>query len=83
MVKKLLRLLSARGLSDQDLFKRFVISVAIFASGAMLIFYAESNIPPSYKQELVALLGVMLACSGGAYAFIHYLALLFSRLRGK
>jgi hypothetical protein len=81
MSHKLLRLLSARGLSDQEIFKRFVIAVFVFALGAMLILHAESSIPPSIKQEVIALIGLILACSGGAYAFIHYLALLFSRFR--
>lgn len=83
MISKLLSLLSARNLSDQEIFQRFVIAIFVFAAGAMLILYAESDIPPSVKQELVALVGLIMACSGGAYAFIHYLALLFSRLKGR
>lgn len=80
---RLLRLISPRGLASNEIFKRFVISVSVFAFGAMMVLLAESNIEPSIKQEVVALIGVILASLGGAYAFIHYLALLFSRLRGK
>jgi hypothetical protein len=81
--RRLLTLLSARDLPDHVIFQRFVCAVFVFACGALLILYAESNMPPSLHQELVALIGLILACSGGAYAFVHYLALLFSRLRGK
>ncbi|GLQ31187.1 hypothetical protein GCM10007876_16660 [Litoribrevibacter albus] len=81
--RKLLTLLSARNLPDHVIFQRFVCAVFIFACGALLIFYAESKIEPSLRQEIIALVGLILACAGGAYAFIHYLALIFSRLRGK
>lgn len=81
--QRLLKLLSARNLPDQVIFQRFVCAIFVFACGALLILYAESNIAPSLRQEIIALIGLILACLGGAYAFIHYLALLFSRLRGK
>ncbi len=80
---KLIKSLNVNRLPPRDVFKRFVFSVSLFAAGAMLILLAESNIEPSIKQELVALLGLVLACLAGVYTFFLYLVLLFSRLRGK
>lgn len=76
-------LLSPRNIPEQVIFQRFVCAVFVFACGALLIFFAESKVEPSIKQEMIALAGLILACSGGAYAFIHYLALIFSRIKGK
>ena len=61
-------------------FKRFIVSALLCVCGLFTIVYANLNLQPSTTQELVALLGLILAVPTGISAGFYYLRMLLARL---
>lgn len=60
----------------------FSAGATLFFAGAALMLLAGHRIAPSLLQELVALVGVLLAALGGCAAAYGYLMLMIARLFG-
>jgi len=57
-----------------------IIGAGIFFSGIGIIFWADTYMPVSMKQELTGLGGMALVAGGGVTALIGYLGLSILRL---
>lgn len=66
---------------DVLFFKRFILSAITFVIAMSAIVYVNLLLPPSELQELVALLGLILAIPSGLCAFFYYLKILWNRLQ--
>lgn len=62
-------------------FKYFTISTILFLVSLGTVLYVNLLLPPSEKQELLALIGLTLSIPSGLLAFYCYLGLLFSRFQ--
>lgn len=67
--------------SDVIIFRRFILCAITFVFAMSAIVYVNLLLPPSREQELVALLGLILAVPSGLCAFFYYLKLLWNRLQ--
>ena len=63
-----------------EFFKHFRNGLIYFGVGGICIYLANSSLPPSLKQEFVALLGLCLCGFGFIYAISAYLLIICSRL---
>lgn len=57
-----------------------IIGAGIFFSGVGIVFWADTYMPVSMKQELAGLGGMVLVAGGGLTALIGYLGLSILRL---
>ena len=62
-------------------FKYFTLSSILFLVSLGTVQYVNLLLPASEKQELLALVGLILSIPSGLLAFYCYLRLLFSRLQ--
>jgi hypothetical protein len=62
-------------------FKYFILSAILFLISLGTVLYVNILLPSSEKQELLALIGLVLSIPSGLLAFYCYLHLLFSRLK--
>ena len=62
-------------------FKYFTLSTILFLVSLGTVLYVNLLLPPSEKQELLALIGLVFSIPSGLLAFYCYLRLLFSRLQ--
>tara|TARA_R110001592_G_scaffold168705_1_gene404978 strand:+ start:9029 stop:9277 length:249 start_codon:yes stop_codon:yes gene_type:complete len=62
-------------------FKYFTLSAILFLVSLGTVQYVNLLLPPSEKQELMALVGLILSIPSGLLAFYCYLRLLISRLQ--
>jgi len=53
----------------------FTLGAVIFFSGMGIILYAENTLAPSLGQEIIVLVGFVLAILGGFAALVGYLSL--------
>lgn len=62
-------------------FQYFVISAITFLVGMGTVVYVNLLLPPSTKQELFALGGLILGIPGGCIAMYCYIRLLLTRIK--
>jgi len=66
---------------QQHYFKFFTIGTVLFLLGLGTVLYVNLLLPPSDKQEFLALCGLLLSFPSGLLAFYCYIRLLISRLQ--
>lgn len=64
----------------EQTFKQFRLGVITFGLGLALIFIAHNQLPPSLKQELIVLLGLIIVGLGFFIAMLAQVRLLISRI---
>lgn len=64
----------------ENIFKQFRLGLIAFGVGLALILIANTNIPPSLKQELTALFGLITLSVGFIIAMLAQIRLLISRI---
>ncbi|QQD23229.1 hypothetical protein GJQ55_01515 [Venatoribacter cucullus] len=69
-----------RAEKERENLRLFVLGAAIFFAGMGLIVLAQKWFLPSLQQELVSLLGLVLAVGGGVCAALGYIALSVLRI---
>lgn len=62
-------------------FKYFTLSAILFLVSLGTVLYVNLLLPPSEKQEWLALVGLTFSVPSGLLAFYCYLRLLFTRLQ--
>jgi hypothetical protein len=62
-------------------FKYFTFSTILFLISLGTVQYVNLLLPPSEKQELLALIGLTLSIPSGLLAFYCYIRLLISRFQ--
>lgn len=72
--------LQLRAQKERENLRLFVLGAAIFFAGMGLIVLAQKWFLPSLQQELVSLLGLVLAVGGGVCATLGYIALSVLRI---
>jgi ABC-type multidrug transport system fused ATPase/permease subunit len=70
-----------KGLTPQQRnFKLFAIGALLLLGGLGVIVASDIYLPPSEKQEWIALIALAIASIGAIMAFIGYIKLLLSRV---
>ncbi|ASP38322.1 hypothetical protein CHH28_06345 [Bacterioplanes sanyensis] len=72
--------LRRRAYQDRANLRLFVIGACAFFAGMGMVVMANRWLLPSLLQELLVLLGLLLATVGGAVALLGYLALALLRV---
>jgi hypothetical protein len=65
-----------------QVFKQFRTGATFFAVGLIIIYLANSTLPPSTKQEIIVLLGLFIAIGGFIVAMLAHIRMLIARLYG-
>ena len=65
---------------QQSSFKLFAIGTLLLLGGLGVILASDIYLPPSEKQEWIALIALVIASIGAIMAFIGYIKLLLSRM---
>jgi len=65
---------------QQRSFKLFAIGTLLLLGGLGIILASDIYLPPSEKQEWIALIALVIASIGAIMAFIGYIKLLLSRM---
>jgi len=65
---------------DAQIFKRFLFSAILFVLGMIAVCYANIVMPSSLKQEVLALLGLLIAVPSAPFAFYYYVRFLLTRI---
>ncbi|SMF43755.1 hypothetical protein SAMN02745866_02795 [Alteromonadaceae bacterium Bs31] len=60
-------------------FKQFRSGAIFFAVGLIIVYLANTTLPPSAKQELIVLLGLLIAIGGFTVAMLAHIRMLISR----
>jgi len=60
-------------------FKQFRTGAIFFAVGLIIVYLANTSLPPSSKQELIVLLGLIMAACGFVYAMLAHIRMIISR----
>lgn len=66
--------------SEALTFRNFLICALCFVAGVSAIIYVNLTMTPSHQQEIIALLGLVVAVPTGPLALFFYLKLLWTRL---
>ncbi len=64
----------------QTVFKQFRNGAIFFAVGLIIIYFASSNLPPSLKQELITLFGLIMMGYGFVIAMMAQIRLIIGRI---
>ncbi|KZY31948.1 hypothetical protein A3752_09670 [Oleiphilus sp. HI0081] len=73
--------MSSKKHNQQNYFKYFLISAICTLAGLGTIVYVNILLPASEKQELLALIGLILSVPSAIIAFYCYIRLLVSRIQ--
>ena len=76
----LTRWIEARQGRERHYLTRFSIGATLFFAGVGLMLFAEQRIPPSLMQEVLTLVGLLLAGAGASLAASAYIILTLLRL---
>ncbi len=60
-------------------FKQFRSGAIFFAVGLIIIYLANTTLPPSAKQEIIVLCGLIIAACGFVVAMLAHIRMLISR----
>jgi len=66
---------------QRHFFRYFSIGAVTFLLGLGTVIYVNLLLPPSAKQEWLALVGLVLGIPGGMIAFYCYIRLLIARFK--
>ena len=61
-------------------FKQFRLGAALFFTGAMMIYLANTQLQPSLQQEIAVLGGVLIGGGGFLWAMLAQMRMLISRI---
>ncbi len=61
-------------------FHKFRNGLIYFTVGFMIVFFAQANLPPSLKQELITLFGIIMIAIGFFIAMMAQIRMIISRI---